>query len=82
MELNVRCFALNDDTAKYITTTIQQHIEEKLLNNGDKIKNNKCLLIDIHQKKIHYAPKFFKKRRSQVKSACEEINLWWKAIIK
>jgi hypothetical protein len=70
---------LEEDTAKYIATTLHQYAE---LNYGpaEAVDPPCCLVLDIFAKRTHSAPRNYRNRRGDIVAACEEIGSRWSTL--
>jgi hypothetical protein len=66
----------DDEAALYVGTVLHQFANEVLSTNA-KIAPANCLVIDVFAQRVYQAPKSFKRRRNDVRSACREIRRGW-----
>jgi hypothetical protein len=73
-----KLFALGDETAAYATTIVHQFVETTLA--AEKVDPSGVLVVDVFARKVHIAPRTYKKRRKNLEAACEEIAQRWAAV--
>lgn len=72
-------FPLDDKSGPYAGVVLHQYTAEVLAPDG-AAEPAAAFVIDIFQRRIHVAPRAFKKRRADVAAACEEIAQRWSAV--
>jgi hypothetical protein len=70
--------SLDANTAAYATTIVHQFVETTLADT--KVDSSASFVIDVFARKIHVAPRAYKKRRKDLEAACEEIADRWAAV--
>ena len=74
-----KSFSLDDETADYVATTVQQHLATYPPCGGD-IDYRLCFVADVPSRAVFAAPRSFTRRRKDIEAACEEIAARWPSL--
>jgi len=72
----VKSHPLTDEAGSYIGTVLQQYASQHLAGLG-AVDYRLCQTLDIFAKKIHTAPRSFRRRQNDIEAACQEIARAW-----
>ncbi|MDF7807378.1 hypothetical protein P4E94_08010 [Pontiellaceae bacterium B12219] len=69
---------LGDVGSDYVALILRLYLEEEI---GVKnVDPKKCIVLDIHDGNLRFAPKSFVKRKRDIQAACDEIRSGWETI--
>lgn len=67
-----------DESGAYAATILHEYLTDVLGHSSTDYRH--CVVVDLFARRIHTAPRAFRKRRTDVSAACEEISQRWPAI--
>ncbi|HYI10026.1 MAG TPA: hypothetical protein VEK57_13280 [Thermoanaerobaculia bacterium] len=73
-----KLFPFGDEAAAYATAVVHQYTEAILTDR--KVAPADSYVIDVFARRVHVAPRAYKRRRNDIAAACEEIAQRWAAI--
>jgi hypothetical protein len=73
-----KLFALDDKSGAYVATVLHQFVDDVI--SSRSAQSDACIVIDIFERRVHVAPRAYKKRRNDIEAACEEIAQRWAAV--
>jgi len=72
-------FPFDEKSGAYAGVIVHQYVSDVLAANAKPEPGDSCV-IDVFQRKIFVAPRAYKKKRTDVAAACEEIAQRWAAV--
>lgn len=71
-----KTYKLGEKSGEYISTLLHEYAITTLFK-GEKVCNDKCLLVDVFDGQVISAPSARKRRMDDINAACEEIRKIW-----
>ncbi|MDP2360629.1 MAG: hypothetical protein Q8O14_07735 [bacterium] len=77
------CIAKNSplgiDAGHYVATVVHQYLTD-CLRPAALLEPSACIVLDLFAREIYVAPRSFKRKRTDIEAACEEIARAWSAV--